>query len=433
MRCFLFLCRIRGERLCCAKHNSRARNKIKATQGNSAFFIGRIKRDNPFIQESAFLRAELFTDSANIIDKKGSGIVRSRSQLSEHTAVTALFLAACCAALYMPSVAADGIRSGVEYSLNVLLPSLFPFMFLSAFAAEYGISSSIGRITAPFTEKVLYLPQEAGVTVLLSLIGGYPVGAIGIASLLKNKYITEKQAARMLCFCINPGPAFLISAVGDAMYGSKEIGLVLLCSQTLSSLLIGAVLGLFARKHEMIPRVKKGLAVRRNAAESFILSSRLACGSAVSLCTLVVLFSAFSSLLLGALGIDDTSLAGVSIRAFLEVTDGCSCLYRVKAPVYLTALAVGWGGLCVHFQIFAALPELKIGKTYFFVSRLCSGTLGAALSYLVMRYANIAAEVFSNTENTRPSPSSPGLTGSCALLLSSVMFVVFIGKETKER
>ena len=94
--------------------------------------------------------------------------------------VTLLFLSVCIGVLAMPKVSVDGAKNGLMYAFGVLIPSLFPFMFLANFSVEYGISGKIGRVLSPFTEKILYLPGEAGVTVLLSLIGGFPVGAVGI-------------------------------------------------------------------------------------------------------------------------------------------------------------------------------------------------------------------------------------------------------------
>ena len=50
-----------------------------------------------------------------------------------------------------------------------------------------------------------------------------------------------------------------------------------------------------------------------------------------------------------------------------------SSLARNGYPFYLTALAAGWGGVCVHFQVFAALSEISINKTKFFFARLING------------------------------------------------------------
>ncbi len=357
---------------------------------------------------------------------QGSLYTTKRSDIFTFTTVTALFFAACFAALYLPSQAAGGVRSGVQYSLNVLLPSLFPFMFLSAFASEYGISSRLGRLFAPFTQGVLYLPGDAGVTVLLSLVGGYPVGAVGISSLLRHKKITQKQARRMLCCCVNPGPAFLISAVGDEMYGSKTIGVVLFASQTAASLIVGIVLGIIARFHEPIEKSSGSDSAHHDLSTAFVLSTKSACASAVSLCSLVVLFSAFSSLLLALINIDGGSLAGAGIRSFLEVTDGTACLAALRLPIYFTALAVGWGGLCVHFQVFAALTELRINKAVFALSRLAVGGLSALLSVYIMKLPVVSVAVFSAGSEVTAKFSELTFWGSLALFISSALFCVFI-------
>ena len=240
--------------------------------------------------------------------------------------VTLLFVAVCIGVLAMPKVSVDGARNGLMYSFGVLIPSLFPFMFLSNFAVEYGISSKVGRVLAPFTEKVLYLPSEAGVTVLLSLIGGFPIGAVGTSALYKQGKITEKQAQRMLCFCVNSGPAFLISVVGAELYDSELIGIILLTAQILSSLIIGIVLGLFARKKEPLQKSVGNAQSKIEFAPAFIISAKNACTATVNLCALVVLFSSFSSIFLTALKIDGDSPIGIIIKAVLEVTDGCNCI-----------------------------------------------------------------------------------------------------------
>ncbi len=154
-------------------------------------------------------------------------------------AVTVLFLAECVGVLALPNAAVNGAARGLSYSFGVLVPSLFPFMFLSNFAAEYGISQALGRSLEYATEKLFNLPGESGVTILLSLIGGFPVGAGGINVLKKQGVITNEQAVRMLMFCVNSGPAFLISVVGAQLYGSVKAGVVLLTGQTAASLSIG--------------------------------------------------------------------------------------------------------------------------------------------------------------------------------------------------
>ena len=340
--------------------------------------------------------------------------------------VTLLFAAVCVGVLAMPKVSVDGARSGLMYSFGVLIPSLFPFMFLSNFAVEYGISSKVGRVLAPFTEKVLYLPSEAGVTVLLSLIGGFPVGAVGISALFKQGKISEKQAQRMLCFCVNSGPAFLISVVGAELYDSEFIGIILLTAQILSSLIIGIVLGLFARKKEPLQKSVTNPHNKIEFAPAFIISAKNACAATINLCALVVLFSSFSSIFITTLKIDGDSPIGIIIKAVLEVTDGCNCIANAHMPIYLTSLAVGWSGICVHFQIFAAAENLRINKTSFIFSRISNGILSAALTFLATLFVTFDYEVFSNFVKSEPSFSSSSFYGSLALFISSILFLIFM-------
>ena len=354
--------------------------------------------------------------------------------------VTALFFTACAGVLTDDRTASDGVRAGLDSCLGELLPSLFPFMFLSAFAAEYGISEQLGRLLSPVTRLLFYLPGEAGVTVLFSLVGGYPVGAVGIASLRKRGVITPSQAARMLCFCVNPGPAFLIATVGEDFFGDRRLGVLLFLSQTAASVVVGATLGFAARIKSRKKRADKpanqgktgytfaGIR-RRDLASAFVSAAKSACTSAVSLCSLVVLFSAFSPLLMKALGVSRSTLPGVILGCILEVTDGTAAAAAMRLPIRAAALAAGWGGLCVHFQVYAA-SSYK-GKTACPPLRfMCARAVTGGLSALLLRYAGEffapAAAVFSNIEHTAARPTALTFTSSAALLLSSVLFTLFI-------
>lgn len=355
-----------------------------------------------------------------------------RTDMMLFITVTLLFAAVCVGVLAMPKVSVDGAKNGLIYSFGVLIPSLFPFMFLSNFAVEYGISGKVGRVLAPFTEKVLYLPSEAGVTVLLSLIGGFPVGAIGINALFRQGRISEKQAQRMLCFCVNSGPAFLISVVGAELYDSELIGIILLTAQILSSLIIGIILGLFARKKEPLQRSVANAHSKIEFAPAFIMSAKNACTATINLCALVVLFSSFSSIFLTAFKIDGSSLVGITIKSILEVTDACNCISDSHLPIYLTSLAVGWSGICVHFQIFAAVEDLKINKPIFMLARISGGILSALLTFAATLLVSIDGEVFSNFVKSEPTLTSSSFYGSLALFISSILFLIFMNTYIRE-
>lgn len=63
--------------------------------------------------------------------------------------------------------------------------------------------------------------------ILLSLIGGYPVGAKMLAAKSAAGAAGSRTAERLLCFCVNCSPAFLIAGVGIPYFHSVEVGCVL--------------------------------------------------------------------------------------------------------------------------------------------------------------------------------------------------------------
>ena len=60
-----------------------------------------------------------------------------------------------------------------------------------------------------------------------------------MGELLKSGSITRREAGRMLLFCVNAGPAFVVSTVGAGLLGNARYGVVLLAAHMLASLTIG--------------------------------------------------------------------------------------------------------------------------------------------------------------------------------------------------
>ncbi len=349
----------------------------------------------------------------------------SKRSLFSLAASTVFLIAAAVGVLCLPHEASAGISKGIDYSLSILLPSLFPFMFLVSFASRSGITDAIGGALSGVTKRILALPGAAGVTALLSLVGGYPVGAAGIGELLRNKQITPGQARRMLLFCVNPGPAFLINTIGVSLLNIPKAGVVLLCANSASALIVGIVTGLFSGKEAVTSEEKQIKAPRPDLPAAIISSVRSSCGNCVSLCSLVVLFSAFSQVLLAVLPLKSEMSAAI-VQSFLEVTDAVSALCRLHVPIYFTAAAVGWGGLCVHLQVFSAVPELKAELPQFFLGRAAMAALSAGITYLICRFICTDIEVFSNVSETSALPSSLPPNGSIMLMICCVMFLIFI-------
>lgn len=339
----------------------------------------------------------------------------------------------------------QGAADGLLYCAQVLIPSLFPFMVLSSFVVNSGISAALSRILSPVTVHLFRLPGSAGVTILLSMFCGYPVGARGVRSLLDQRLITQQQAARMLYFTVGAGPAFLVFAVGASLLHNTATGIILLIAQVLSQLILGFFTRFLCKDR---PDTLKQAAPKE---PPMPLTNALvtSCGDStlgiLQLCGMVVLFSALLGILQNAGGTSffeklltacgaSSAVASSVLPILLEVTGGCFAAIKAGAPVALLAFAIGWGGICVHFQIYATLGTLKINRVLFTLFRFAQGILCAVFTHLIFLVYTPAQTqpVFSNVSAVVPT-SSTTAAGSIALVLLSFCFLFSYQKQQKNR
>ena len=212
------------------------------------------------------------------------------------TILLCLIIIACALGILLfPNDVRNGASNGISYCLYTLVPSLFPFMVLSSFIIHSGISKFIGKLLQPVIQFLFYLPGSAGSVIIMSMIGGYPVGARGCMSLLEQGAITQKQAQRMLYFCVNAGPAFIISVVGSTLLQNALMGLLLFFSQIAAMLVIGITLGIIARfKKEPCHTV---VSSERSSQSPLVESTLDAAKGLMNMSAFVIIFSAFLSLL----------------------------------------------------------------------------------------------------------------------------------------
>lgn len=92
----------------------------------------------------------------------------------------------CTLLLIFSRECADGALSGIEMCINVLIPSLFPFMAVSSFIVKSGISHTLGRPFAKIMRYAFGLSPCFAPVLLLSVTGGYPIGAKSCGELYKS-------------------------------------------------------------------------------------------------------------------------------------------------------------------------------------------------------------------------------------------------------
>lgn len=335
----------------------------------------------------------------------------------------ALAIAAAATALTFSSESCkSGVENGVELCLKVLIPSLFPFMALSAMAVKSGACQAIGKPFGKITGKLFGLSGVFAPIIILSLIGGYPVGARGIAELKSSGAVSEKQAKKASLFAVCAGPGFLINFVGTSLYGNTALGLMILFAQVMSVFLLGILINLFDRDKDDYNSVIE-LSNKPLPFSSVIVESAYSAAKGMAqICALVLIFSAATGIIKGIFGESFvTDIWVISSEVCSAVT-----LTTAEFPFEITAFAAGFGGLCVHFQIFSALGDIKVNKALFFFIRIIQGFITALITKLLSWVFIGETAVFSSSEVQNPGLFGGSIVSAVALAVVSVSFLITI-------
>ncbi|MCR4925072.1 MAG: hypothetical protein K5917_02165 [Clostridiales bacterium] len=342
-------------------------------------------------------------------------MLKTKNQINEAT-LTAFTVIMIFSVLDFPKTVAYGISNGLSLCGEIIIPSMFAFLFVADFTITSGFCNSFEKIG--FISKFLFrLPASTLPTVILSLTGGFPIGAKMTAQLFENGYITENQAKRMLMFCINSGPAFVINTIGFALLGNIKAGLLIYTATTLSSIIIGIITRFFADCSQTVKIKPKSKALPTS--EAFVLSVSNASVNMLNICSFILLFSVFSALL-DLIKMPDT--LSTLIKATTEITTASVCI-KEKATPEIFALMLGWGGICVHFQILGYIKKCKMELWLFLIGRIANAVLSSVICMLLFKFIPISLEA-STIIYPRVSFSSVPATAGLIIMAGLLVFEV---------
>lgn len=296
-----------------------------------------------------------------------------------------LLLTALALAVY-PSQAAEGALNGLRMCGTAIIPALLPFFVLTRLLSALLPPMRAGKRLSALFQQIFGVSADCLPALLLSWIGGYPVGVSTTVSLYETGTISRQDAERALCFCNNSGPAFFIAVIGARVLGSVRHGIILYLIHCLSALLVGAAT---ARPSVSRVRLTRTVPEPLSAAQAFEHAVSSSCASLLQICALVILFSVLLQLLaaLGLfrllcalpLGLTAQELEALVCGA-LELSGGILRLHESMHAFVLCALFMGWGGLCVHLQALTMWQSAHLHPRGYFSSKLLHGVLSALLA-----------------------------------------------------
>lgn len=246
----------------------------------------------------------------------------------------------------------SGIQDGVSISIHTIIPSLFPFIWISNLLSSHLLGKRIFPLRP--ISKLCKIPDGAESLLLLGLLGGYPVGATIIANSYRCGQLARSQAQRMLGFCNNAGPSFIIGLLGP-MFSHVAAPYILWFTHVFSAILVGMLLPAGVRSAYNAPEPKQ--ITISQALDVALHTVARVCGwvilfrGLIAICEkwfLRLLTPTFSSLIVG----------------ILELSNGCISLVNLtdeRTRYILSSFMLAAGGFCVVMQSKSVVGELGLG------------------------------------------------------------------------
>lgn len=307
------------------------------------------------------------------------------------TVLAALLLAA--ALLVYSALVLDTARDALSLCAQMIVPTLFPFFAASNLLNRLGLPAYLGRLLSKSASRLFGVSGAGASAFIMGLCGGYPLGAAYIADMVKSGAVTHEEAERLLAFCNNSGPAFIVGAVGVGVFSSSAVGLRLYAVHIVSAVLCGVLL-----RERHVEKKSESIKIETLPLSLALPDAvRAAVGSVLTVCGFVTAFTVFVSLLNANGRVDALAsfLAGHTApdagfyRALLtgvfELGSGAAAMRGLPpSPINLAlaAFLVGFGGISVFFQTKSVLYDANIKGSLHFAGRLITASISAVLAYV---------------------------------------------------
>lgn len=333
-----------------------------------------------------------------------------------------------------PSVSSKCAQDAVNLCINVLIPSLFPFIVCANLLMSLGITEKMARFFSKFTLFLFKINGCCAFPFVMGLISGYPVGMMTCCKLYSQKKLSLNEANRLMMFVNNSGPIFIISAVGLGVFSNINIGIILYISHIAAAFSVGILSRFFSDDKPSAATLTSSHSSPSNAVPESI-------SSILTLCGYVIFFSVITGLLekiniLSSLSrlLSFTNLQKGDIsllsRGIFEIT---SALFSSEgASAEIAAFIISAGGISVLFQSMYFCRKSGLSVKPYIAGKILCGGFAALYCNLLLRLSPASVSVFSQTAENKLSLYMPYLfifSLICAVFLFIFLRWLQVGKS----
>ncbi len=325
-----------------------------------------------------------------------------------------VYLSICL--VIFPREGVKAANDAVNLCINTVIPALFPYLVCSGYISASGFAAVFSRYLSPVMRPIFNVPGSGAIALVLGTVSGYPIGAVCATDLYASGECTKSDAERLLAFCNNSGPLFIMSVVGCGYLGSPYLGRLLYISHVISAILVGIILRTYNPKTSFVQKSlpKPVLSDTKNTLRIFGGVMDNSVFTILKICGFVVFFTVFAASL-------PKAPLSPYIHGFLEITGGVRTIalqnMDFELKLSLISFFIAFSGISVLFQVGSIAASHGLSLKPYVIGKLLQGLLSALLTKIMVSKLPRTVDAF----NSKFDPS----TTIQSSLVSSVFMLGF--------
>lgn len=272
-------------------------------------------------------------------------------------------------------------KESVLMCFDIIIPSLFPFFVCSGLLIYSGFAESVAKYARHIMRPVFNVAPTGAAAFVIGIISGFPSGAICARDLYKCGNLSKAEAERLLSFCNNSGPLFIIGSIGTAIYSKPIYGVLLYLIHIISSVIVGIIFRGYGKNRHSSPPTHintNELSIPQTVTVSLDTASK----NILTVCFSIIFFSTVSRTifeLFPFVPVLDAVVSGLcEFSTGVLKVEGLNI--NIAEKLVLTSLIVGFSGLSVHLQVMSVTADAGLSLKPYILGKCLHGVISATIT-----------------------------------------------------